>query len=277
MCHTCKSNEQNINEGPKIGSSENPAFDDHKIKSTSTSIVQHNIMTFTVSQIGTIFGNLPYEPLAIPVNMVHGDYNQSSSSQENVKEEHCEIGFHDQFYCGSTCLKTSTSIRINQEYELILILFVTILCNADCQHTFYESKNLSIWDPNKVFRKRRSKLPQYTLSPIARILKQLHHVYRSKLSTLNRVEAYDLREKRAPKYDDVLIYEKCKHVAENEIGIGAKLLSSSPPFTSSRKERLYKPRYALAYSTTSSSSNESGYSYYSNCLIDVPITSSPSK
>ncbi|CAA0831058.1 Unknown protein [Striga hermonthica] len=230
-------------------------------------------MTFTVSQIGTIFGDLPYEPLAIPVNMLHGDYHHQSSSQEQrllksnvvVKEEHCEIGFRDHFYCGSTSLKTSTSIsttdnvvRIKQEY--------------DCRHTLYESKNLSIWDPNKVIKKRRSKLPQYTLSPIARILKQLHHVvYHSKLSTLNRVKAaYDRREKRAPKYDDVLIYEKCKHVAENEIGIGARLLSSRP-FNSSRK-----PRYALAYSTTTSSSNESGYSYYSNCLIDVPITSSPS-
>ncbi|KAK6121297.1 hypothetical protein DH2020_044948 [Rehmannia glutinosa] len=260
--------------GAKIGISSGNSSFDHQISTLSTSIVHQNV-NFTVSQIGMIFGNLPFEPLAIPVN-INAQAGQSSQEQKLkskvvVKEEHCEIGYdQDHFYCGTTSLKTSTSvleggsmIQIKQEY--------------DCQETLTEAAGtLSIWDPNKVQKRKRSKLPQYTLSPLARFLNQLYHVsqYRpikiNKISTQNR-DAYD---RKIPKYDDVLIYEKCMYVAENEIGLGAKLLS--PPINScSKKEEGFYKTESSAYSTTSSSTNESGANY-SNCLIDVPIISSSS-
>ncbi|KAL3635270.1 hypothetical protein CASFOL_019817 [Castilleja foliolosa] len=199
-------------------------------------------MSFTV---GMIYGKLPFEPLNV------------------VKEEHCEIGLQDHIYCGSTSFNTSTSvlesgnmIQIKQEY--------------DWQHmTILEAKKQSqIWDTRKVQKKRRSKLPQYSLSPLSRLIKQLHHVYHSNINKIST--AYDRLHihKRAPKYDDVLIYEKCKYIPENEIGLGAKKIVLSPPNNSSMI-RSYMSEYSCGY-TTSSSANETGATY-SNCLIDVPI------
>ncbi|KAI3448313.1 hypothetical protein Pfo_004978 [Paulownia fortunei] len=255
-----------MNDGAKTGLSGNSSFDQI---SPSTSIMHQN-MGFTVSQIGMIFGNLPFEPsLAIPV-IVHGHESQEPKLKSEVvvadDDHHCAIGFQDHFYCGTSLMKTSTSsvleggmFQIKQEY--------------DCQQTSSEAGKPTIWDPNKVQKKKRSKLPQYTLSPLARFINQLHHVsqYRPNLSKISTASqrTYD---RKHPKYDDVLIYEKCKYVADNEIGLGAKLLSQ--PFSSTKKAFYCKQEYSSA-STTSSSTN--GSDAYFNCLIDVPIRSSPSE
>lgn len=93
-----------------------------------------------------------------------------------------------------------------------------------------EDEEAVIWDVKKVQRKKRSKLPQYTLSPLARFVNQLRHA------------SYYRRRRRlgprpaGPKYDDFLIYEKCAmHVPENEIGLGAELLSPPPVYEYSWK------------------------------------------
>lgn len=92
-----------------------------------------------------------------------------------------------------------------------------------------EDEEAVIWDVTKVKKKKRSKLPQYTLSPLARFVNQLRHA------------SYFRRRRRrprpeGPKYDDVLIYEKCvMYVPENEIGLGAELLSPPPVYEYSWK------------------------------------------
>lgn len=157
-----------------------------------------------------------------------------------------------------TCLVTIKCLFF-PNYEKII---------ADCEQALSEAGNQSIWDPNKVQKKKRSKLPQYTLSPLARFINQLQHVscyhcrpyvIKTKSAAANRQD-----KNQRPKYDDALIYEKCKYVAENEIGLGAKLLSV-PPVSSTKST-------VMMIKEESSSTNESGA--YSNCLIDVPIRSS---
>lgn len=74
-----------------------------------------------------------------------------------------------------------------------------------------------MWDSKAVKKKKRSKLPQYSVSPLARFI---NHLQRA--STHRR--RLRLVCAGGPKYDDVLIYQKWLNVADNEIGLGAELM-----------------------------------------------------
>ncbi|KAK4424376.1 hypothetical protein Salat_1631000 [Sesamum alatum] len=280
ICNTCRSkgcrNTVAVNPPPPPPPP-NPTTNDGRLPgnllfdqiSSSSTIIQENT-TFTVSQIGMIFGNLPFEPSLPFPPTVHGHLQD----QPMLKSQ-AAIEFQDHFYC-RTSLKTSTSvvvedgnIQIKQEY--------------DCQQTLLEIANTCIWDPNKVQRKKRSTLPQYTLTPIARFVNQLQYHSSQYNPAVNFNFNFNVNDGSAsnqvaydhgpPKYDDFLIYEKCKYVADNEIGLGAVQLSS--PASSSEPESSYSTSYDM--DEESSSSDETSDSSDSNCLIDVPIRSSASE
>ncbi|PIN13177.1 hypothetical protein CDL12_14213 [Handroanthus impetiginosus] len=259
ICNTCRSkgsknkaisdpfSEQILNNnGAKSNLLKSSSFD--QISTTPSSSAKHENMALTVSQFGMIFGNLPFEPtLAIPVIF-----------QDDKVDDHCKCGASlKNSACGLEC----GMVQIKKEY--------------DCEERTLsqdQAKASNIWDPSKVQKKRRSKLPQYTLSPIARFINQLqldHH-----LSLF-----YHHHHPNTPqdlKYDDVLIYEKCtKFLAENEIGLGAVILSPSVSSNSFYKMSASACSASMAEEMSSfGDDNESDA--YSNCLIDVPIRSSPS-
>lgn len=151
--------------------------------------------------------------------------------------------------------------------------------HADCEEALSQaSGDATIWDTKKVQRKKRSKLPQYTLSPLARFINQLHQVSRDTYtSTIRDASSYDHHRKNTntiaeyfrPKYDDFLIYEKCKYIGENEIGLGAMMVSSSPV---RRPGESYESDSWMSIDTDSDSSSTSeSDDANSNCLVDVPI------
>ncbi|KAL0387193.1 UNVERIFIED_CONTAM: hypothetical protein Sradi_2601100 [Sesamum radiatum] len=279
ICNTCRSkankNKAAVSPPPNQATSDNcvsgnSLFD--QISSSSTSIIQENT-TFTVSQIGMIFGSLPFEP-----NLAFSAGAQGQLQDQPKLKSKAAVEFQDHFYC-RTSLKTSTSvmedgsIQIKQEY--------------DCQQTLLEVGNTCIWDPNKVQRKKRSRLPQYTLSPLARFLNQLQYHSSQYNPTVNFNFNFNANVNDAsassqvahdhghPKYDDVLIYEKCKYVADNEIGLGAVLLS--PPLVSSSEEPESSDSTTYVSEEELSSTNDTSDTNDSNCLIDVPIRSSASE
>ncbi|XP_011092372.1 uncharacterized protein LOC105172570 [Sesamum indicum] len=279
ICNTCRSkankNKVAVSPPPDQAANDshvsgNSVFD--QISSSSASIIQENT-TFTVSQIGMIFGNLPFEPnLAFPAML------QDHSQDQPMLKSKAAMEFQDHFYC-RTSLKTSASvmedgsIQIKQEY--------------DCQQTLLEVGNVCIWDPNKVQRKKRSRLPQYTLSPLARFINQLQYHSPQYNPTVNfnfnfndasassQVAHDHDHDHGHPKYDDVLIYEKCKYVADNEIGLGAVMLS--PPVSSLEEPESSDSTTYVSEEESSSTYDTSDDTSDSNCLIDVPIRSSASE
>ncbi|EYU35439.1 hypothetical protein MIMGU_mgv1a011303mg [Erythranthe guttata] len=223
--------------------------------SSSSSVMNEN-QAFTVSQIGMIFGDLPFEPslTTIPV-IVHNQLQDRPKVKSEIigdDDIHCAIQFQ------------GPVIKIKQEY--------------DCEEL--EEEKSSIWDTKKVRKKKRSKLPQYTLSPLARFINQLHSIQHYK--AMNKTTKNNIHRKKTnepPKYDDFLIYERCIYVAENEIGLGAVLLAAAatpvtaPPLTKIGEIVNLKTNCEVTKTESCSSASESDANY-SNCLVDVPIKGS---
>ncbi|KAG6433077.1 hypothetical protein SASPL_104684 [Salvia splendens] len=162
---------------------------------SSSSSIPHENVAFSVGQIGMIFGNLSFEPTLSTPLMVKLEAATVDGDSATQLQHH--------FYCGkpsSSATTTLATIQIKQEDEI------------------EEVEDVVMWDRNNVKRKKRSKLPQYTLSPLARFMNQLQYA-----SCCRRRGPHRLTPK--PKYDDVLIYERCcLYVPENEIGLGVELL-----------------------------------------------------
>lgn len=105
---------------PNNVSSSNPG----QISSSSSAI--HENMAFTVSQIGMIFGNLPFEPI-LATNPAVNLFQPKIKSE--VDDHSCAIGFQCHFCCEKGLKTSSTSlledsnvqvqVQIKQEYGKI--------------------------------------------------------------------------------------------------------------------------------------------------------------
>ncbi|KAG8364111.1 hypothetical protein BUALT_Bualt19G0092700 [Buddleja alternifolia] len=269
VCNSCRSKGSKLN---KLVINPLPPPKQEIEDEISPNSSMHENMAFKVNQIGMVFGNLSFQPnTALPM---------MPKLKSKVVVLGGSMGHQDHLYYGTTLnsLLGQDEIQIKQE-------------EYDYEEIPQEAQKApSIWDPKRVQKKRRSKLPQYTLSPLQRLLDQLRDVSnfhpKPKSFSTSCEAAYD-KSKHA-KYDDVLIYEKCKFVAENEIGVGAMLLSQPSKkhlfkpaecSTSSTNNLFEKREAASAYSTKKikqePSTSDSTDAYSS--LVDVPIRSSPSK
>lgn len=214
--------------------------------SPSSSSISHENLAFSVTQIGMIFGNLTFEPtLAIPFILRGKSLEPTTVKSEVVTADYdfvtqVQNDFHRGKPSTTSALVDDSTIQIKQEpagkdssfpffFLNMFELIITVKLINICAESDAENEEAFIWDMKKVKKKKRSNLPQYTLSPLARFINQLRHAsyYRRRRLRPRPV---------GPKYDDVLIYEKCAmHVPENEIGLGAELLSPPPVYEYSRK------------------------------------------
>lgn len=81
-----------------------------------------------------------------------------------------------------------------------------------------EIEKLSFWNAGKIKKKKRTKLPQFTPSPMERFFNQLYHKEQEIMNN-----SFPNKQEN-PLYDDMFIYQKRNFIPENEIGLGAVLL-----------------------------------------------------